>query len=333
MSGSRDARTDAERLAFEVVRSVFHSELGREPAAEEYHYQAEFMLERRLTVEEFGVAIRTTGEGLARQARVRGFGPNQSLRFDGCSFVLPGNSFLADSLQLPGGYEPWALPLFLEHCRPGSTVIDVGANWGIYAIPAARRVGPAGQVFAFEPNPKNAKILIRNTLRNDLRNLQLLTCGVSDRFGLAALPHDEAQNSGFVITDPGVATHQALEWEPISTVPLAAMRGSFGRVDLVKMDIEGGEYRACLGALSILREDRPVVFLEFTPILLRGISKVEPAALLKLFLDLGYTIDVLPQVGGPVRLRGDDSAVIERACAWCDDVVTHVDLRIMPAVT
>ena len=43
--------------------------------------------------------------------------------------------------------------------RPGMTVIDIGANLGVYSLPMARLVGPEGQVFAYEPATETRRLL------------------------------------------------------------------------------------------------------------------------------------------------------------------------------
>jgi len=44
--------------------------------------------------------------------------------------------------------------VFVSHLREGMTVMDVGANWGLYSLLASRAVGPSGKVYAFEPVPE-----------------------------------------------------------------------------------------------------------------------------------------------------------------------------------
>ena len=43
--------------------------------------------------------------------------------------------------------------------RPGMTVIDIGANLGVYSLPMARLVGSKGQVFAYEPGSETRSVL------------------------------------------------------------------------------------------------------------------------------------------------------------------------------
>ena len=67
---------------------------------------------------------------------------------------------------LPEWYEPAVWRRFMAQVRQGDTVADVGAFLGVYAIAAAKRVGPRGSVVALEPDPANFKWLRRHVALN-----------------------------------------------------------------------------------------------------------------------------------------------------------------------
>src|SRR4029077_8625520 len=70
---------------------------------------------------------------------------------------------------------------FLLHwLRPGMTVVDIGANLGACAVPIARRVGPHGHVFAYEPASQPRALLERSREVNRAHNLHLVGAAVSD---------------------------------------------------------------------------------------------------------------------------------------------------------
>src|SRR5579862_3336094 len=53
-----------------------------------------------------------------------------------------------------------------ELLQPGQTVVDIGANYGVYTLPMAQRVGPSGHVWAFEPASSTAQILTKGIAAN-----------------------------------------------------------------------------------------------------------------------------------------------------------------------
>ena len=70
---------------------------------------------------------------------------------------------------------------FLRHwLRPGMTVIDIGANHGVYSLPMARLVGPTGQVFAYEPGSETRVLLERSRDLNAATNLDISSLALSD---------------------------------------------------------------------------------------------------------------------------------------------------------
>src|SRR6202007_1987029 len=64
--------------------------------------------------------------------------------------------------------------------RPGMTVIDIGANLGVYSLPLARSVGPHGLVFAYEPASDPRAMLKRSGSINRADNLHVIPAAVSD---------------------------------------------------------------------------------------------------------------------------------------------------------
>jgi FkbM family methyltransferase len=232
------------------------------------------------------------------------------------------------------GYEPWALPYFLELCRPGMSVVDIGASWGAYALPAAQRVGPEGRVWAVEASAQNCRTLTRSAGASGVDNLTILPFGASDALGCRPMPRQPVtDNNNAIAWDAAPAPGELDDYDLVPMMPLDLIRAQFGAVALVKMDIEGMEYRAARGALELLREQRPVVFCEYSPTFQQQGSGVDGAALLRLFADLGYSFEILHRAGPREPVVTADA--IERVeAAWrahvADGIGTHLDLCLKP---
>jgi hypothetical protein len=100
-----------------------------------------------------------------------------------------------------------------------------------------------------------------------------------------------------------------------------------GRVDLVKLDLEGGEGGAIVGALETLERERPIVLSELSFEMLDRVSKMKPGAYLSLFTDLGYRINVIDREtpGHLVPIESVDTLVAQWPSAL------HVeDLLLVP---
>src|SRR5262249_4692241 len=82
-----------------------------------------------------------------------------------------------------GTYEVDTLAAFASVVAPGSCVYDLGANVGIFTLMASINTGPAGQVYSFEPFPRNARYLRRHIELNQLQNCCVLEVAASDTEG------------------------------------------------------------------------------------------------------------------------------------------------------
>jgi FkbM family methyltransferase len=156
-----------------------------------------------------------------------------------------------------GTYEVENLALFAAAVSPGSSVYDVGANVGIYTLLASQQTGPAGSVYAFEPNPRNLRYLHRHVALNQLNNCLVMAVAVSDkegteRFSAATWEHPMGR----------LAQDGELK---IPTVTLDACvygRRQLRSPDVVKIDVEGAELLVLLGASQTLTEYHPRLFIE-----------------------------------------------------------------------
>lgn len=183
---------------------------------------------------------------------------------NGCVVECDVRDEVARQIYFSGAYEGVEAFLFTRLLRPGMTVLDVGANLGQYTLLASTAVGPGGSVHSFEPVPVNFARVSRNVLNNGLTNVTLNNAAAwheatTLRFGL---PADADANKGSfqVVTggDNGTTSYAA---SAIRLDDYAAEQG-LGRVDLIKMDIEGAECHALRGAAEIIRRDCPIILME-----------------------------------------------------------------------
>src|SRR5207249_4760314 len=134
-----------------------------------------------------------------------------------------------------GSFERPLVKEFTRVVRQGMTVVDIGANVGFYTLVASRLVGAAGQVVAFEPDPRLHGYLTRNLQDNNCTNVIARQAAVTDHAGTARFTSDPGGTGGRVSEEAG----DAVEAVALDDLDLD--------VDVVKMDIEGGEVRALAG--------------------------------------------------------------------------------------
>jgi len=123
---------------------------------------------------------------------------------------------------------------------PDSVFVDIGANIGLYSIRIAKAIGCfGGKVIAIEPNPPTLERLRFNINANKLDNVSVHEVAIGDYCGFANLAVNK-ENLAIVNTVRDDETGK------ISVVPLEDILDKEGvsRIDALKIDIEGYEYRA-----------------------------------------------------------------------------------------
>ncbi len=163
-------------------------------------------------------------------------------------------------------YEPEVLPLFRRLCRKAVGIVDAGANIGIFSILAARE-SPAARVFAFEPASDVFGALTANAVHNDAANVVCVRAALGARSGSMPLFTPAAKIDTIGSADP----EHRVTWTPgpwrCEIVPVVSLDGfvadqSISHLDVVKIDVEGGEQEVLAGARETLSRFRPDVFLE-----------------------------------------------------------------------
>lgn len=146
--------------------------------------------------------------------------------------------------------------------RPGQTVIDVGANIGLYTLKAASLTGVTGRVIAVEPGEEASRQLRSNLALNDYPQVTVAQLALSDHAGEATLHHiplgDDPQAYS-LLPDGSAETG-----EPVRIDTLDALVGRLGldALHVIKMDVEGAEPLVIAGGQETLQRFHPIVIFE-----------------------------------------------------------------------
>jgi FkbM family methyltransferase len=240
-------------------------------------------------------------------------------------YVIASDPVVARELIATREYEPHLSGRLAAHLQPGMTFVDVGANVGFYSILAARRVGAAGRVVAFEPNADNLKPLLLNRLTNACTQIDVRPFAVSDQTGFLSLMKIVSIASTKEL-DPAELEYLN-DAQVVYAVTLDDVLAGERRVDLVKCDVDGHDFCVMKGARGVLERFRPHVVAEFNPGTLRACSRIDPAEYLHLFSALGYAATVLSRGSDPVACGADPGRVLEVLSRTGHD---QVDLWLTP---
>ena len=98
----------------------------------------------------------------------------------GVQILLHPEGEIAEFLAIPWLFEKIEVAMAAAFLKSGMTVIDVGANIGLYSILAAKQIGPGGSVWAFEPSKESASRLDRNLTLNHCTNVRVYRVALAD---------------------------------------------------------------------------------------------------------------------------------------------------------
>lgn len=158
-------------------------------------------------------------------------------------------------------YRKPALAPVIEHfARPGAVIYDVGANIGLYALWAARRVGPGGQVHAFEPVAATARLLRRFVEANGATNVRVAELALGRAPGTATMfCVPGASGLASTLARPG-ATRTEVRCTTLDDYARGHDPPTF-----IKVDVEGAEPEVVAGGLGLLARSKPSLLLETNP--------------------------------------------------------------------
>ena len=231
--------------------------------------------------------------------------------FEGLLDRLPGHHLVSvlpegERVQLSARYRhvswnPDEYRAFRAAVRPGTTVLDVGANVGAYTLLFATWVGGAGRVFAFEPSPAACAGLRAHVRLNDFADrvivVEAAAAGTVGRAPFAVHPSGGA--STLALGSLAGVPQITVATETIDSVCKA--HGLLPAV--IKIDVEGAELDVLKGARHTLALPGLHVFVEFHPAAWRqaGITRADVE---REIAEHGLTVEPLDPAFDPWTTEG-----------------------------
>lgn len=161
-------------------------------------------------------------------------------------------------------YEPESLRPWFQLAQQAQTVLDVGANVGIFALVAAL-ANPNADCYAFEPGPASGEVLRRNVERNPTARVTVVAAAVGASDGYVDIvwnPQHGHDLMARVAADGGdTGAGQIRQRVPMIALDSWARERQISTVDLVKIDVEGHERDVLAGMPTILSR-RPDLIIE-----------------------------------------------------------------------
>ena len=195
-----------------------------------------------------------------------------------------------------GTYDPWLLQVMRDVVGKGDHALDLGAHKGYVTLRMAKRVGPAGRVFAFEPDPRAREHLEAHVRRNRLGQVTCYPYALGREAGNLEL--SLSSQLGWSSFFPNEMARPAVTGR--ITVPVRSVDGlradgtlaiDPARLSFVKIDTEGAELQVLEGMRDLLAASRPTIWLEVNRGSLAA-AGARPAAIADLLHGLGFALFV-----------------------------------------
>ncbi len=187
---------------------------------------------------------------------------------DGDKFVVRSyGGQIENGLYWEGLYshEPMSMRRWVDLAASARTVLDIGANSGIFSLAAA--AAGAGRIHAFEPVPRVHQILVTNVELNGMDNVVCSVMAVGEQVGDAEIfdPGGDAPTSASIsaeFADSHFGNNIASYRVPVTSIDQYCAEHGICDVDLVKIDVEGHEEFALKGMQETVRTSQPAILME-----------------------------------------------------------------------
>lgn len=158
-------------------------------------------------------------------------------------------------------FEPESLDFIRDHLKLGQTFLDIGANIGYLSLFCSKLVGSSGRVIAFEPGDFAFNLLKRNKELNKFDHLEIYQAGFGERDEIVEF------NSGApgleVYNSLGNIVHPSADPTQFNKISVQLFQGStwlrnhnIEHIDLMKLDVEGGEYAVLKGMREMFQSQK-----------------------------------------------------------------------------
>lgn len=248
--------------------------------------------------------------------RIKLYGPGHTLKYaiNYCSFYIFKNIFkkkLAEKkihgskmvldlenrgvsrvLWVEGNREELDVEIVKRELKSGMNVLEVGANIGYYLLLEGKILNGQGKIFAFEPDPRNIKILKMNIEKNHLANqVKFYPYAVTDKNSEEKFYLTKMSNLSSLIL-----RRNSDEFIKIRTIKIDDFKEINVPINFIRMDIEGYEYEALNGMMDLLKRNKGIkILVETHPVFYN--EKRDFAGVAEKLFEIGFYVKYIVSAG------------------------------------
>jgi FkbM family methyltransferase len=162
-------------------------------------------------------------------------------------------------------YESKSFEFIKSQVKPGDVVFDIGGHIGLHAVTFAKLVKPKGKVYSFEPTPSTNALLQKTVELNKVEDI----VSVQNE----AISKNKGETVFYISDDLTDNSNSLVQYEKpkkvngirVPTITIDEFRHQKGKVNFIKIDIEGAELDALKGARQTMMNDKPLCILSLHP--------------------------------------------------------------------
>jgi FkbM family methyltransferase len=241
-------------------------------------------------------------------AAIRTLLPQRVRVGDATVWLNPDDPVISGALAF-GVYEHGEIAFFRSRFGAGMTLIDVGANVGLYSALALSTPGFHGRVLAIEPHAESRRYL-QKTIESNGGAAEIIALAASDHAGTLSL-HKNPENKGDnrLYADPLLRDAESVGADTLDNI---CRRAGIGSAQFVKIDVQGAEAQVVRGAAALLGASRECILMtEFWPYGLQRCG-ADPFEYLEMLGALGFRLYELTGKRGTLTALDSPEALIER---------------------
>jgi FkbM family methyltransferase len=181
------------------------------------------------------------------------------------------HEYIGYSFHFRQTYSYNTLKLISQFLRPNMSFIDIGANYGIFTLVAAwtiNQIGSKSKCYSFEPQPNLYNAIQENIKLNQLENIVVFNCALSDKSGELNIRFPNKYNLGEAALVINENEEDKLPSIKVAVKTLSDVLGdelhnqqNSNESFAMKIDVEGCEYNVLLGAERLFNNRKPEFIL------------------------------------------------------------------------
>jgi len=247
----------------------------------------------------------------AANAAIRALLPGRARVGAAAVWLNPDDPVISGALAL-GVYERGEIAFFRSRFGAGMTLLDVGANVGLYSALALSTPGFHGRVLAIEPHAESRRYLEKTIASNAPAPgaAQIIGLAAAERAGTLALyKNPENKGDNRLYPDPLLQAEESVGADTLDNI---CRRAGIAAAQFVKIDVQGAEAQVVRGAAGVLGASSECILMtEFWPY---GLARCGSDALeyLGMLRELGFRLHQLSGSRGTLTPIGAPEELVER---------------------